>query len=181
MVALEYQTGHASADGDADDILHVREAKTVAGNLGLVDLDLQKRQARHFFHLDAGRALNGLEDGGDLIGGAYHRRELVAEYLDCQILAHAGDQFVEAHLDWLGKTKLVARQLRCLRFNLADQVILGEVGVWPFVLGLYDDVGIGGAWWHRVRGQIRRAGTREHERDLRKATDQVFIRKLHGL
>ena len=52
---------------------------------------------------------------------AQHRLEIVAEDLDRQILAHAGDQLVEAHLDRLREAELVARQFGGFGLDLLDQ------------------------------------------------------------
>ena len=109
-IALQHQAGCAPADGYADRILHLRKAQTAARDFALVDLDLQKRQPRYLFDLDAGCTFHPSEHGGDLFGGAHHRRELVAEHLDRQILPHAGNELVETHLDRLGEAEFVARQ-----------------------------------------------------------------------
>jgi hypothetical protein len=109
-IALKNQAGRATADGNADRILYVGHAKTAARDFTLVYLDLQKRQSRDLFDLDAGCTFDPSEHGGDLVGRAHHRRELVAVNLDRQVLPYTGDKLVETHLDRLGETELVAWQ-----------------------------------------------------------------------
>ena len=100
-VALEHDAGLASADGRGDHVLHVGDAQAAARDLRPVDLDVEERQARRLLDPHVGGALDPAQDAGDLVRRAQHRVEVVAEDLDRDVAAHAGDQLVEAHLDRL--------------------------------------------------------------------------------
>ena len=65
---------------------------------------------------------------GDLAGSAQHRLELVAEHLDRDVAAHAGQQLVKPHLDGLSELVGVAGQLLDRILDLLDQRFLGKAG-----------------------------------------------------
>jgi hypothetical protein len=67
----------------------------------------------------------------DLLGRPVHGGEVVAEHLDRDVAAHAGDQLVEAHLDGLGDLVGIARELREITLDALDQILLRQLGVGP--------------------------------------------------
>ena len=49
--------------------------------------------------------------------------EIIAVDFDSEIRSHAGDQFVETHLDRLRELVVVAWNLRCRRFQITHEVL----------------------------------------------------------
>ena len=73
------------------------------------DVNGERRQARDLFNLYVGCAGNGANHPSDVVRGREHGVEVVAEHFDREITSHSCDQFVEAHLDWLGELAGIAR------------------------------------------------------------------------
>ena len=101
-VALEQLAGRLAADRDLDDVLHLADAEPVAGQRLTVELDGEDRQARDLLDLDVAGAPDAADRGLDLLRRALQDVEVVAEDLDADVAAHAGDQLVDAQLDRLG-------------------------------------------------------------------------------
>ena len=130
-VALEHEAGVAAADGGPDHVLHRRQAEPAPGDLGLVDLDLQERQAGGLLDLDVSAPSTVRSTSAIRLRGRSIALEVVAEHLDREVLAHAGDQLVEAHLDRLGEVELLPGSLRRLASICSISSSLVRAGIGP--------------------------------------------------
>ena len=94
------------------------------------------------------------KDTGDPVGLGTHRAEVVAIELDRDIRAHAGDEFVEAHLNGLLNLGAIADQrLHPFLDSLKDVLLRLDLGR-PLILGLGDDIGVRGVGRHRVGAKV---------------------------
>ena len=108
--------------------------------------------------------------------------ELVAEHLDRDIAAHAGEQLVEAHLDRLREfvddCRGAARRAASMR---RDQLVLGQLRIGPLLLRLQDDEGVGSIGRHRIGRRPRPCRSWRRHRRPREARDRVLDLELHRL
>lgn len=154
---LKHQAAFSATDRDGNDIEHIADVKPVAGHGFLVQLDVQHWQSGRLFHLDVRSALNRTQYAGDLVGGISELLEVIAEYLDRDVTANAGDQLVETHLNGLCELIIVAGKLA---HSLGDPVQKGRLGfgwIRPIGLRFEDDERIRHVWRHGICSHFRRA------------------------
>ena len=96
----------------------------------------QHGQAGHLFDPGIGGALHGFHNLKDVVSRCQQLIQVIAEHLDAEVGTHAGDQFVETHLDGLGELILVAGKHFHRFCHFRHQFILGFVGIRPLVAGL---------------------------------------------
>ena len=154
-------------------------ADAIARQGGAVGLHREHRQPAHLLGLHVGRTGHGLHDRLHLVGDRQQRVEIVAEDLDAEIAAHAGDQLVEAHLDGLGELVVVARHLLDALLDRGDQIGLGAVRIRPFGARLQQDEGVGDVRRHRIGRDLGRADLGRDLLDLRELQDRLLQRLLH--
>ena len=121
----------------------------IAGQLLLVELDLEDRLAGDLLAGDVGVAGNLLENCFDLFGFGGQHVEVVAIELDRHVGTNAGDHFVHPHFDRLQKLQALARQVAEVIVDL-----LGEFGLCgrlrPLVARLERDEHVGQFDAHRI-------------------------------
>ena len=98
-------------------IEHSASRNAVAGELVLFHFDLQDGQASQWFHGHVGIAGNALQHFLDFAGLGLQRPDVVAEELDRQVGAHAGDHLVHAQLDRLRVREFAAQERSNLFFD----------------------------------------------------------------
>ena len=152
--------------------LHVGDVESVARGGRAIDLDREGGKTAGLLDLDVGRPANAAEDAGDAPRVRRQHVEVVAEHLDGDVAAHAGDQLVEAVLDGLGELVDVAGQALELGLEVVNQLVLGLPGIGPFTARLQDDDHVARARRHRVVRDVRGADEREHRCDLRELGDR---------
>ncbi len=117
---------------DFDQVEHGLGRDAVAGDLVLLDLDLQHRLAGDLLDGDVGGAVNRVQHRFDLGGLLDQHVEVVAEELDAHVGAHAGDHFVDPHFDRLREGEFLPR-------HVAERLVeqFGELGLraWPSSTG----------------------------------------------
>ncbi len=106
--------------------------------------------------------------------------QVITEHLDAQVGTHAGDQFVETHLDRLGEFVVVAGQFFQCRFHVGHQIGFQPCRVRPFAARFQDHEIVRHVRRHRVGGHFRRADLGEHLVHLRERLDALLQQRLHG-
>ncbi len=93
--------GRTAADGDGDGVVDLGDSQTIPRKLFSSHVDAQHRRALDLFDLQVTDTADGAEYAGDALRSRENVIELVAEDLDGQVTAHAGEKLIEAHLDGL--------------------------------------------------------------------------------
>src|SRR6185295_14615821 len=100
-VTLVDLPGRPAADGDGDGVVDLGDAEAIPRKLFSSHVDAQHRRAFDLLDLQVTDTADGAEHAGDALRDREDVVELVAEDLDGQVSAHAGEKLIEAHLDGL--------------------------------------------------------------------------------
>ena len=103
-----------------DDVGHHFGRHAVAGELLLIELDLQHGLAGDLFGGHVGRAGNLLQDGFDFLAFGRQHVQIVAVQFHRHVGADAGHHFVHPHFDRLQKLQPLARQVAQVAFRSAS-------------------------------------------------------------
>ena len=153
--------------------------KPIPGNSGAVNEDTQDGQASRLFDLHVRRARDTLEHLGNRRCCGLHGVKVIAIDLDGHVAAHAGNEFVKAHLDGLRELVVMPRDLLKGFFHTLDQGAFRLVRMRPLVTGLENDKGVGDVRWHGVGSHFSRARFGKHQGHLRKRAERLFDLRLH--
>lgn len=143
--------GGGAGEGGADGLVDIADVEAVAGDLAVIELDDDLREALYLLGFDVFHAFDGGEEALDAVAGAGEGVEVFAEDFDGNIGAHAGHHFVEAHFDGLRELEGHAGNLVDFCLDEFYQFGLGS-GAFPErfvaeqddVVGGFDGHGVGG-------------------------------------
>ena len=134
-VAFKHQPRLPSAHGNRHHVLHIRDVQAIAGNGSAVNEHTQDGQARRLFDLHVRRARDTLEHLGNRRCSGLHGVKVIAVDFDGHVAAHAGNEFVKAHLDGLRELVVMPRDLLKSLFHTLDQGAFRLIRVWPLPRG----------------------------------------------
>ena len=178
-ITLKDLTRVRAAKRRAQNILHVRDVKPVARQGGTIGNDLQHWQASDLLDLHVLRARDAGHDLFDAAPCFEKRIEVITEHFDGHVSAHARQQFIEPHLDWLGELVIVAGNLLHGLLHFRDEVGARTPAVRPLAAGSEEDERVGDARRHRVSCDLCRADLRHDTLHFRKLAQSCFELRLH--
>ena len=150
-----------SGKGHGDDLVYICDVQAVAGDLAPVIDHLHLRQSLHFFDRDVRGTRNLFGQGPDFLPFLSEDAEVFPEHLNSDIGPDSGNQFVETHLDGLGKFHFHARDYGKGFFEFVGQLVLGA-GRNPFPFGFQGDDHVTLLHTHGVGGHFSGPDTGDH-------------------
>ena len=180
-IALEDLARGSPADRGSHGVLHVLRRNAQARHRVTIDANVEHGKTCRLLDFHVRGTLRLTQRRSDLLGRPVHLVEVVPEHLHRDVTAHAGDQLVEAHLDGLGDLVGIARDLRELTLDPADQLLLGKLRIRPILARLQDNEHVGCVRRHRVGRQLGGARLGIDELHLRLLRHHSLDRHLHRL
>ena len=179
FVAVDHLPGAAATEAIADQIHDLIDAKAIAAEGVTIRGDHQLGFPGYLFQLHVGGTVHGFHDLGDGFAFFLKHGQVRAEQLDGQLGFDAGEQFVHAHGDGLGKVEQQARMHVELLLNFFLQLET-TAGAFPFTHRLEADVDFHVAHRLRIAADFRAPYPAECIGDFREGHDFLFQFFAHG-
>ena len=167
LVAFENIAGLTSAHRGGHRVGDLLDGQPKARDGGAIEPHVQGRGSSRLLDPNPVGARDSFQYRADLGGRGAHLVQIIAIELDGDVAAHAGDQFVEPHLDRLGDLETVAQQRRDLSLDALDDLGLVLHALGPLLLRLEDDKAVRDVGRHGIGGDFGGAGLGEHHLHFR--------------